>query len=227
MSFPLAIIVAIAMILAPCSLACQANQDNGINWQADNWAFACDFHNNDISSVQVESRLCGPTCEKTQGCTHFTWAHGTCWMKSGQVSASDAFDTRDNTMVCGFLAKPVPEPAPPGPSPPISKTAHRFSFVNKCRQDIYVGSFNQVGPHPNNGGWLLQAGATSSVDVPQPFVGRFWPRTGCSYSNGRFHCETGDCGPKVQCAGSTGEPPATLAELTLKSSSNGEFYDVS
>jgi hypothetical protein len=40
------------------------------------------------------------------GCTHFTWTRydgGTCWMKKGAVSKSDAFDTDDRSSVCGVV----------------------------------------------------------------------------------------------------------------------------
>ncbi|CAF4746229.1 unnamed protein product, partial [Rotaria sp. Silwood2] len=40
------------------------------------------------------------------GCTDCTWTQyngGTCWMKSGAVSKSDAFSTSDSTMVCGVI----------------------------------------------------------------------------------------------------------------------------
>jgi hypothetical protein len=32
-----------------------------------------------------------------------TYNGGTCWMKTGAVSKSDAFSTTDQTMVCGLL----------------------------------------------------------------------------------------------------------------------------
>ena len=76
-----------------------------INWNGD-WAFACDFHNNDLDNVQIAGADCGGKCAHTTGCTHFTWTTyngGTCWMKKGLVSKSDAFSTNDVTMVCGVV----------------------------------------------------------------------------------------------------------------------------
>ncbi|CAF5193548.1 unnamed protein product, partial [Rotaria sp. Silwood1] len=67
---------------------------------------SCDFHGNDMSNAQIASNLCGGKCADTQGCTHFTWTpynSGTCWMKSGTVSKSDAFSTNDPNMVCGVI----------------------------------------------------------------------------------------------------------------------------
>ena len=40
----------------------------------------------------------GPMCDKTIRCTHFAWTNyngGTCWMKYGTVSKSDAIFTND------------------------------------------------------------------------------------------------------------------------------------
>ncbi|CAF4268641.1 unnamed protein product [Rotaria sp. Silwood2] len=78
----------------------------GIQWNGNNWAISCDFQGNDLYSVQISAELCGGKCAQVQGCTHFTWTQyngGTCWLKSGAVSKSDAFSTNDSTMVCGVV----------------------------------------------------------------------------------------------------------------------------
>ena len=78
-----------------------------INWQPGSWAFGCDFSGQDLSNVRVTGSQCGGTCASTSGCTHFTWTTyqgGTCWMKSGSVSKSDAYPTSDQTMVCGIVS---------------------------------------------------------------------------------------------------------------------------
>jgi len=77
----------------------------GIVWNG-NWANACDFRGNDLSNARTNGEQCGPKCESTSGCTHFTWNNfegGTCWMKSGPVSKNDAFSTGDQGMVCGIV----------------------------------------------------------------------------------------------------------------------------
>ncbi len=38
------------------------------------WAFNCDFPGNDFEKQQMEERYCGPHCQKTPSCTHFTWS---------------------------------------------------------------------------------------------------------------------------------------------------------
>ncbi|CAF4636910.1 unnamed protein product [Rotaria sp. Silwood1] len=80
-----------------------------INWNGNNWAMSCDFFGKDLSNARTSGELCGETCARTPGCTHFTWTQykdGTCWMKSGTVSKSDAFSTKDPTMVCGVVGSP-------------------------------------------------------------------------------------------------------------------------
>ncbi len=48
--------------------------DPQIDWQG-NWAFACDFVDNDMGSAQTSGDDCGPTCVATSGCTHFVWSN--------------------------------------------------------------------------------------------------------------------------------------------------------
>ncbi|PSN38881.1 Pathogenesis-related protein 5 [Blattella germanica] len=66
-----------------------------------------------------------------------------------------------------------------------------------------------------------------TVTTDESWAGRFWVRTGCSFDgNGNGHCETGDCGNKLECAGAGGEPPVTLAEFTLNGDGGQDFYDI-
>jgi len=119
-----------------------------------------------------------------------------------------------------------------------------FTFQNLCSQDLWMGatgrsnsrpSFEFLGDKyyaPNNGGWKLPAGTQNSVSVPHDFTaGRFWARTGCRGTVNRdFRCETGHCGPWVECATGQvprgGEPPVTLAEFTLNTH-NRDWFDIS
>lgn len=71
-----------------------------------NWAFACDFPGNDIGNALTKGQDCSDTCQRTAGCTHFSWTTyngGTCWMKKGGLGKQDAVFTNDFTMVCGVL----------------------------------------------------------------------------------------------------------------------------
>jgi len=119
-----------------------------------------------------------------------------------------------------------------------------FTFINRCSQPLWMGAqglsdsrpsfiFNGMNVFaPNNGGWELPSGAQNSVSVPFDFAaGRFWARTGCTGTPHQdFHCETGDCGPWVECSTDNvprgGVPPVTLAEFTLNAN-NQDYFDIS
>ncbi len=77
-----------------------------INWNGNNWALGCDFYGNDLTNALVKSSDCGGKCAQTTGCTHFTWTPyngGTCWMKKGPVTQSNAV-TADSSYVCGVMS---------------------------------------------------------------------------------------------------------------------------
>ena len=66
----------------------------------------CDFVGNDLSNAKVPGEQCSNRCRQTPGCTHYSWTSyqgGTCWMKTGAVSAANAISISDPTAVCGFL----------------------------------------------------------------------------------------------------------------------------
>jgi len=100
---------------------------------------------------------------------------------------------------------------------------------------------NGTQNHPLNGGWSLNIGETRSITVSGLLsAARFWPRTGCKTKNGGpptlenpLRCETGDCWNPTnngfECAGITGQPPATLFEVTLTGlgAAKDDTYDVS
>lgn len=57
---------------------------------------------------------------------------------------------------------------------------------------------------------------------------RFKLASGCEFdSAGKGTCDTGDCGGALKCGGSGGNPPATLAEITLHGADGNDFYDIS
>jgi len=119
-----------------------------------------------------------------------------------------------------------------------------FTFKNRCSQDLWMGAqgmsdsrptfvFNGINFHsPNNGGWFLPAGGENSVSVPFDFMaGRFWARTNCKGTVDQdFHCETGDCGPWIECSNGQvprgGAPPVSLAEFTLNQNTQ-DYFDIS
>jgi hypothetical protein len=128
---------------------------------------------------------------------------------------------------------PSPSTKPAKPSTTARHTSvpagdRGFTFVNKTSQTIWLAGWQQTAkPALRTSGWVLAAGRTLTVAVPDHWNGRFWGRTGCSFrASGKGHCQTGDCGGVFQCKG-YGGIPATLAEYNLNSFDNLDFYDVS
>ena len=81
-----------------------------INWQPGDWAFACDFQGSDLTNAKMKGEYCRASCASTPKCTHYTWTTwngGTCWMKSGPASKSDAYSTSDLAMVCGVVPSSI------------------------------------------------------------------------------------------------------------------------
>ncbi len=76
-------------------------------------------------------------------------------------------------------------------------------------------------------GWVLAPGGSVDVVVPDGWNGRLWGRTGCAFdASGRGRCQTGDCAGRLECGGTTGALPATLAEYNLNSYAGLDSYDV-
>jgi Thaumatin family len=130
--------------------------------------------------------------------------------------------------------RPKPTSSATPASPPSVAGTHvasgdrRFTFVNKTAHTIWLAGWQQT-PKPalTTSGWVLPAGNTLTVGVPDHWNGRFWGRTGCAFNSGGIgHCQTGDCNGKFQCKG-YGGIPATLAEYNLNSFDDLDFYDVS
>ncbi|XP_050309815.1 uncharacterized protein LOC126745837 [Anthonomus grandis grandis] len=99
--------------------------------------------------------------------------------------------------------------------------------IENASSDVYwIGILANPGlPIPSNGGFVLNGGQTTTVSVPDNWVGRFWARTGCD--SGTNTCQTGDCRNGVECAGNGGAPPVTLVEITIKGDGGQDFYDIS
>lgn len=104
-----------------------------------------------------------------------------------------------------------------------------FKIVNKCRHTIWPGLLSgATSPPLPTTGFALSSGKSKTLTIPKSWSGRIWARTLCGQgSDGKFSCETADCGSgKVECVGGA-KPPATLAEFTLNGADGLDFYDVS
>ncbi|XP_054161479.1 uncharacterized protein LOC128959529 [Oppia nitens] len=102
---------------------------------------------------------------------------------------------------------------------------NEWRLHNNCPFTVWPGILGNPGKgNPEGGGFALDQGQTHTYQTANDWAGRVWGRTNC---NGDGHCETGDCGNKIQCQGAGGVPPATLAEFTLNGNGGQDFYDVS
>ncbi|KAJ6769542.1 hypothetical protein OIU79_020400 [Salix purpurea] len=105
-----------------------------------------------------------------------------------------------------------------------------FTITNSCNYTVWPGvSSAGTGPAFSTTGFSLEKNESKILKAPASWTGRFWGRTYCTEdSSGNFSCITGDCGSgKLECSGSRGAPPATLAEFGLGISGGLDFYDVS
>ena len=77
-----------------------------ITWQLGqfgSWAKGCDFYANDYKSAIISYDKCAQKCSNTNGCTHYVWSSGTCYLKNGAISQANAIYTNDFSMHCGIL----------------------------------------------------------------------------------------------------------------------------
>uniref|UniRef100_A0A0E0AXP6 Thaumatin-like protein n=1 Tax=Oryza glumipatula TaxID=40148 RepID=A0A0E0AXP6_9ORYZ len=116
-----------------------------------------------------------------------------------------------------------------------------FTISNHCAQTIWPATLAGAGtPQLATTGFRLDPGQSVQVPAPAGWSGRIWARTGCDFSGagsggaaaaaGAAACQTGDCGGRLECAGTGATPPATLFEVTLGKGGGGgdlDYYDVS
>ncbi|PNT69837.1 hypothetical protein BRADI_2g01228v3, partial [Brachypodium distachyon] len=97
-----------------------------------------------------------------------------------------------------------------------------FTIVNPCPYNVWPAAV------PVGGGRRLDPGQVWSLDVPAGTMsGRIWARTGCSFDGtGNGSCQTGGCGGVLSCT-AFGQPPVTLAELTIGIGQTSDYFDIS
>uniref|UniRef100_A0A7N0TPQ4 Thaumatin-like protein n=1 Tax=Kalanchoe fedtschenkoi TaxID=63787 RepID=A0A7N0TPQ4_KALFE len=103
-----------------------------------------------------------------------------------------------------------------------------FTLQNHCSFTVWPGTLTGSGAAISDSSLALAPGASAKLQAPPTWSGRIWARTGCKFdAAGTGSCSTGDCPGGIQCTGG-GQPPVTLAEFTLGSTtSSNDFYDVS
>jgi hypothetical protein len=69
----LLLIVVVATVLVD---AVDQTGDGGVKWQPN-----CDFYGGDIGNVRVPGEQCGRACINNDGCNHFVYKDGVCYLK--------------------------------------------------------------------------------------------------------------------------------------------------
>jgi exo-beta-1,3-glucanase (GH17 family) len=138
-----------------------------IDWQQGKqvWAMGCDFVGNDLTNAKTSGEQCGDTCDQNPQCTHFSWTNyndGTCWLKSGPVSKSDAIESNDKSIVCGF-ANRDPKPS--------------SMFLGTC----YDAMHNRE--YPLNGGSVDSAALTRAIDKDFSLISNYFKYVRTFYSS--------------------------------------------
>ncbi|XP_034927751.1 PR5-like receptor kinase [Populus alba] len=105
-----------------------------------------------------------------------------------------------------------------------------FTITNKCNYTVWPGILSAGGSaYLSTTGFSLEKNESKTLTAPASWSGRLWGRTYCTEdSSGNFSCITGDCGSgKLECSGSSGVPPVTFAEFTLRGDGGLDYFDVS
>nr|ADB97925.1 thaumatin-like protein L1 [Pinus monticola] len=96
-----------------------------------------------------------------------------------------------------------------------------ITIMNSCPTTIWPGLQASEGHDVlEQGGFALESLKSRSFSVANPWNGVVWARTGCSFSGEKGSCLTGDCDGKLQCNGTGGRNPVTLAQLSLHHGGN-------
>jgi hypothetical protein len=177
-----------------------------------------------LEGVSYGHNVFGPfgwSLEDTSAAATF-FVDGIVWEGSG---AAPSVTPAPRPVVPPVPAPPADDPAAPRPAARARNGVREIEIINQCQQTVWVGTFGD--PVPADGGFRLDPGQTRTVTVPAGvWTGRFWGRTGCRFNAaGVGSCESGSCGARERCPGSTGQPPASLAEFTLEPTR--DIYDVS
>jgi hypothetical protein len=175
----------------------------------------------------------GSTAGSTAGKTKTGKSTASAAQSAGTPGAS-AHPGASATKKTSVSTAPSASPSPTDPAasvlppPPSGAAGQRLvTFVNHMAQTIWVAAAPSATSPLSATGWVLPAGQRVTITAPNNLNTRFWGRTGCVFSSaGTGHCQTGDCGGRLQCTG-WGTIPATLAEVNFDAWKGLDFYDVS
>ena len=92
-----------AYVTSDPTMVCGYLSRGAIDWRKENYATSCRFTGNDVIKVPSDVSKCGPKCEESIKCNHFTWENGTCFLKAGKIKRTDAEFVDDFSIVCGYI----------------------------------------------------------------------------------------------------------------------------
>ncbi|KAI8610929.1 thaumatin [Chytriomyces sp. MP71] len=214
------------------------------------WAPNCDWVGGDFANKPMpgDGSQCASACQQTSGCTHFTWTDwntGTCWLKNGVADPAQAIVKAGNNVLCGYMTSGPTPTTTGGPRPtntPPTTDGINLFVVNNCPYTIWpgmIGDDNDAhAPYFGNAqsarpaGFELNSGASKLVPLKTNLASmRLWARTGCTWTNGKFSCQVGDCGNPNNnydgtCYKGSGLGANTLFEMTIDADSHST-YDLS
>ncbi len=92
-----------AYVTSNPTMVCGFLSRGAIDWRKENYATSCRFTGNDIFALPSVVSECGPKCEESIKCNHFTWENGICYLKWGKIRRKDAKFVDDFSIVCGYI----------------------------------------------------------------------------------------------------------------------------
>lgn len=70
------------------------------------WKVGCAFKSGkELGTHQLNLQNCTKMCQIIGGCSHFTWANGSCVLKNGKVLLEDETKTPDSRTTCGIMTE--------------------------------------------------------------------------------------------------------------------------
>ncbi|GAA6001929.1 hypothetical protein JCM10207_002384 [Rhodosporidiobolus poonsookiae] len=109
-------------------------------------------------------------------------------------------------------------------------SGRQLTITNNCDYTIWPAV---AGTNANSGynglrGWEAQKGHSETVEIPDTWNGRVWPRRGCTFAaDGSGSCIAGNCAAGLNCADQTMAWEANLFELNTNAYGGNDFWDYS
>lgn len=94
-------LISMTSLLAIAALMISVDAQHNIGDGGVKWLPNCDYVGGDIGKLRVDGAQCGRACINRDGCNHFTYKDGVCYLKSHKLSTRRSECSACD--VCGFL----------------------------------------------------------------------------------------------------------------------------